>query len=306
MKFKHIFTVFALAFAFSFFTASSVYASDYSFNLSPTIIETDLDPGDTYEGSFYVTNTGEKDLELVPVAMSYDVSDYTYEVIASSSSKYSEISEWITFSTNKYSLKSGEGASVNFTINVPSNAHGGSQHTYVGLRTDSGAGNGIVKASHEMMIILDANISGNIIMSGELQSVDFTSGLLAFGGPISADVTVKNSGNITFRPSSHLTVKNLLSGKNIYDNSDNLTSVNILPESTRTYSVEWSEVPMFGVFSLTLTTDLLGTSNTSEQLIIVCPVWALVALFIIILAIIILISIKVKKSQAKNHSRFSH
>ena len=273
---------------------------DYSINLSPAHHSVELDPGATYDGSFRALNTGLNTIEFYPTIDPYQVSSGVYSGNLNIRNQYTEMADWITFDTDYYSIEPGEGVEVNYHVNVPANAHGGSQFVALGIATKSGPQNAIIEATRKITILLRADISGDIIYGGNISSQSITGFLLE--PPFSAKVSVKNTGNISSEATSILRVTNTITGQEIYNNSGEPASFEIYPETYREYDVQWADSPRLGIYNVTITTTFLSEVATESRTVFICPIWLVCAVIVLILVTIVVIIAK-KRHQSHIQSR---
>lgn len=292
----------ALVLFFSIFICSYAYADDsrYSISISPLQTDIELDPGMIDEEEFVVKNTGTEPITFTTFTGPYQVQNYTYNGDISIKNQYTEIADWITFYDTEYSINPGESATVKYVVTVPSNAHGGSQYATIGIHTDSGAGEGMIKAGHDFMVILHADVSGVITKKGSIGEQVIPGFLLT--PPIGGRVTATNSGNITLISTTTMRVSNAFTGAEIYNNSNNPTIASLLPETIRAYDVEWPDSPRLGIYNVTITTSLLDEIATESRTIIICPIWLICAIIgLIVVFIAIIIAKKRRQSRIKSH-----
>lgn len=295
--------VLVLALLFSMFFGGSSYAEGqpkYSVSLSPLQTDMELDPGTSEDGEISVKNTGTEPIVFEPFARPYQVQNYTYDSDITVKNQYTEVVDWITFYESEYTIEPGETATVRYVVSVPDNAHGGSQYAALGISTDSGEGDGMIKAGHEIAVILRADISGTIIQSGSINEQIIPGFLLT--PPMGGKITATNSGNITINATSTMRITNSLTGVEIFNNSETPTTVSLLPETIRTYDVEWPDSPRLGLYAVTITTSLLGEIATESRTVFICPIWLICAIILLVLAAIAVIIVK-KRHQSHIQSR---
>jgi len=292
-----------VAVLFSLFSFNVVRADgkmDYSVALSPTQINVELDPDMSYEGSFSVLNTGLNDIDFTTIINPYQVTNHKYDGDINVHNQYTEIIDWVTFETDHFYIKPDEEAVVKFRVDVPFNAHGGSQYAALGITTNSGPEDGMINAARNISIIFHADISGDIIKGGSILSQQIPGFLLA--PPISGDISVENTGNIATDATTIIRVTNALTGAEIYNNSKTPFVNSIYPETIRDIIVKWDDAPRLGAYNVAIATTFLEESSTESRMVFICPIWLICAIIgLIIVFIVIAVAEKRRQSRIKSH-----
>jgi len=260
--------------------------------LSPMYEKLVLNPGESYTGSFRITEPASATAPLdYKVYIQNYYRDENNNPIFEAVGNTGSISEWITINTPMNGvILPNEAQVVQYTINVPMDAPAGGQYALITVGT--AASNSIENENsisiHESLAIgytIYAEITGNTIHSGETTEVNIPSFLL--GGNISGNAIVKNTGNVHDTAKYTLQVFPLFSDEELYTDEEEPSERLVLPDRSLYFSTEWPNTPDVGIFKVRYTVEFQDKINTTERMVIKCPLWILfVILFIIFLIIL--------------------
>lgn len=300
------------------FNTSRVMADSSSFGItmSPMHQNVILDPGDSREVSFKISNPSASTESL-----NYEISvDPFYienngETVFEEVGDHNKIVDWISFDVpTKGSVAPNETKEISFTVNVPASAPAGGQYASIFLTTsgdsrssgNSTPSNGgtqldieeIKKVGH----LLYAEVTGNTIKKGEISDVNVPSFLLS--GNITASSMIKNNGNVHGQAKYTLQVYPLFSSEEIYTNEESPKTHLVMPDRTLYDELTWEETPDIGIFNVKYTVEFEGETAEVSKMVIKCPVWLLFIILFVIALIIIWVVLKVK-NRHKSTSRDS-
>ena len=277
--------------------------SAYKVAYSPIRQEKILVPGTTEDLTLTLstpsdaTEDAEYELEVRP--FSVDDNNQTH---LEAKGNYSEIVDWVEIPEDvaKGTLKPNETKHINATITVPKNAPAGGQYFTIVIKTrDTDSSTGL-RHIYEMTHVVYAEVAGETIRQGEIESLDVPSFL--FSGKITGSATVRNLGNIHSTVKHTLKVFPLFGDEEFFTNEENPQDNNIvMPETSRFSSITWDGTPSIGIFRVHYIVEFEGVKNEVEKIVIVCPIWLLV-IILAILAILIF-RIVTHKSHRKSESR---
>jgi preprotein translocase subunit SecG len=296
--FTGIFGVLLLVVGFVVATNGTVSAADESRNsitVSPAHLDIpDMKPGTKYSGEYKLWNSGQNRVNVKIYAQPMTiVDDESYTKSYEQDGKYTQISKWITFDQDKYTLDPEERVMVHFYIDVPKDVPAGGE--YAGIMNEMTAdnidGSGIVSVKRIGLNVY-SNVAGNTRKEGDVVSRN-----VAFfqpDAPLEAEVKVKNNGNVDFAVKASMEVKSIF-GKVLY--SSEPTDLKVLPDTTRTFKTEW-EGAEIGLYQVTVTPEFLDDSHASTHWVLVIPIWAIL-LAVFILVAIVLFNVTHKKGDKK-------
>ena len=180
---------------------------------------------------------------------------------------------------------------IQFYIDVPENAPAGGQYAIINVSSDNQAtaDEGInIKAEYAIAHVIYAEVAGETKRSGDITKVSVPSFL--FSGTISGTASIKNTGNVHSDASYTLQVFPFFSKEEVFSNEENPKTNTILPEATRTTTVNWPETPKIGIFHVIYSVEYEGVESKVDKYVIVCPIWLLIVLltclFVVIFSII--------------------
>lgn len=293
----------------SFFT-TPVYAqedSHYGFGVSPMTEKIILNPGDTFESSFVVTNPAKNTGNLtyaVSLSPFYATEDYniTYE----ETGNYNQIVDWITLRNSGGTIAPNETANINFVINVPSDAPAGGQYAAIIVKTATSEGENGDSSTTDVQIgqamaiahTIFAEITGTTVHDGNIGSINLPSFMIS--GNIAGSTTIENTGNTHETATYKLQIYPLFSSEEIFTNEEDPDTSVILPNRSRYHETVWSDTPAIGIFNVVYTIEFAGVTKQVSKMVIICPIWLL---FIIIFAIVALIIWLVVRAKSRKGGR---
>ncbi|MCL2280931.1 hypothetical protein FWC31_03545 [Candidatus Saccharibacteria bacterium] len=266
--------------------------------LSPVKGYEKLNPGEKFDGSFSITNTGTEVIDLHVYVKPFGIGDNcteNYEV----DSEWTQMTSWVNLEKNNYyGIKPDEVIIVRFNIDVPKNAPDGGQYVVIFTEVGkfdqmTGAAIGVTK---RLGYKFYADLGGTKNESGTVESLK--QGVWYWEPPINSIGEVRNSGNIYFT-STHQYKITSLTGKTVYEES---IDQDILPDTCRKVKVEWQQTPTFGVFWVENKINFLGQEQFNEKkLVIVIPIYVVIvfSIMIILLTWALILKIKNRKGMAK-------
>lgn len=253
-------------------------------------------PGKSYEGSFEVINKGTETATFEVIISPYSIVDETYTPDFEKPTEYTDITDWITTSIDGDTIKNGERAKIDFTINVPKDAHGGTQLASIIVRMtnekEKGESTG-VEMIQELAYLVYGNVDGDIIKTGKVLENKVPSFL--FNPPILGTSIVENTGNVYTRAQYILQVFPLFGNEEVYTNEENPEGSIIFPETKRYNEIKWEGAPRLGIFRVRQTVRIFDDETITEKLVFLCPLWFLFIVLLLIFLIIFWIASRIFK-----------
>lgn len=278
---------------------NSAFADGYGITVSPMNERIILNPGETYEGSFDISNANVNTetfrYEAVPRAFYVDDN---YDIYYDKNADLNQIVDWITIEDPTGILDVNTVKKIRYTIDVPKDAPAGGQYAAIMVQSvrmeESENAESAVNLTQTIGIahIIYAEIAGTSIHSGEIESVELPSFLL--DGDITGSALIKNTGNVHGVGKYTLQVFPVFSNEEIYTNEENPVELTILPGRSRYNDTRWENTPPVGIFNVIYTVEFEGVTQQVSKMVIKCPIWLLFIIIFVVMAIIIFIVMKVK------------
>lgn len=281
---------------------------DYRLQISPTQDNAGkIEPGETHTGSFKVQNTGNKAYRYTVSIAPFSFKNERYEQDFDSTSKYTVLTDWVTFANEGGSVEPNEQSEVKYTVKVPKDAPGGLQSAaiMVTMVNDDEMKQSGVQTVSRAAFPLYMNIGGDTEERGTIIENKIPS--LIFNPPLITSSVVENAGNIYTTATYEVKVYNVFGGKEVYSNikEDNNGDMKpdtrvIFPETERYNEVEWTNAPKLGLFRVKQTVKIFDKVSEKEKLVFICPIW-LILIFVVIIALIVykLVSSAMKRRETK-------
>lgn len=281
---------------------------DYRLQISPTQDNAGkVEPGETHTGSFKVQNTGNKAYRYTVSIAPFSFKNEQYEQDFDSTSKYTVLTDWVTFANEGGLVEPNEQSEVKYTVKVPKDAPGGLQSAaiMVTMVNDDEMKQSGVQTVSRAAFPLYMNIGGDTEERGTIIENKIPS--LIFNPPLITSSVVENAGNIYTTATYEVKVYNVFGGKEVYTNikEDNNGDMKpdtrvIFPETERYNEVEWTNAPKLGLFRVKQTVKIFDKVSEKEKLVFICPIW-LILIFVAIIALIVykLVSGVMKRRETK-------
>ncbi len=309
---------------FALIPIASVQADGFALTVAPMNQKIVVNPGETYEGSFKISNPADSseasyyELSVEPFYIN-DKDEILFEEYNGSG----EITNWITFEVpTEGKLEPNETSDVRFKIEVPDEVPAGGQYTSIVATVSneseksrsndhqnddednaSTSINEIKRIAH----LLYVEIAGHTIKKGEIEDINVPSFL--FSGSITGKSTVKNNGNVHGTAYYKMKVFPLFSSEEVFTNEEDPDERTIMPDRSLYHETPWEETPGIGIFNVVYTVEFEGTTAQVSKMVIVCPIWLLFIVLVIVFGIIIWIIMRIrargKKKSKKTEERVS-
>ncbi|MCL2094564.1 hypothetical protein FWH13_00350 [Candidatus Saccharibacteria bacterium] len=298
-----------------------------SLTLSPTHTNIVLTPGTPFSGRFTVSNRGDVayplKLRTAPFCITGSGADYTQEFAAAcdADSHRTQLMNWIDLDATTFThcnnaewtdftddgspiLSPSSCLAINYTINPPASIPDGGQFAAIILSFDASAGN--VAINQEVPFRFFARASnGQNLEQGEVIRTHIPA--LQFRTPLSARITVKNTGNVDFLIRRTLTVTNWFD-RVFYEHTEDAL---IFPDRTRDLQLEWPDSPGFGLYRVNVTTELcssidsqphecveIGTKSEATHTVVMLPLPVAITLMAGIILLATFIIWKARRNKA--------
>jgi hypothetical protein len=267
-----------------------------TFSVSPISARLQLTPGVVTDGTFKVSNPGTAELAFKVYATPYYVSNDNYDNPKfSGETNRTQVSRWISFDQTEYTLAPGASVQVNYHVTVPASVPAGGQYAAIMVEDMPATVEGGISASSRIGIYVFSSIAGTTIEMGVILGNSINGWY--YNSPIETSVSVKNDGNTDFAVATTLKIFNIFGGE-IHDSG--VKNYNILPETSRSISLNWESGTHFGLYTVQQNVKFLNYDETYTRVVLLMPVWLLLIVVVLVSVAIALIVIRIQKGISKN------
>ena len=268
--------------------------------ITPANAAMELVPGQTYTGSFQVTNPGEVDFDYTISVMPYKVygqevqgaiRKQEYEQFFDIYDSHTLITDWVSFSSTKGHLEPHTASDyIFYTITVPNEIKVCGQYAAIAATaTPKGDSqdSGVINVTSAAMIVYAAIDNCETGLAGNVRIIENNIPSFLLAAPLTTTSLVENYGNVHVDAQYTLQVYSFFTGEEIYSNEENPTTAIIMPETNRFKAQTWENTPMLGIYKVRQTIKVYDQESVEEKIVIICPLWLIVlVLFAIIMTIL--------------------
>ena len=286
-------------------------AAGFGLTLSPMNQKLIIDPGDSHDASFKISNpAASTDDTFYEISVEPFYVDEKGSVVYESYMESGKIVDWIKFNApTKGKLVPNETKEIVFTIDVPKSAPAGGQYAAIFItannkpednndQTGSSSQQGAsIKETKRFAHLVYTEITGNTIKQGEIRDLSVPSFLLS--GEVKASAKIKNTGNVHGTATCTLQVFPLFSGEEVYTNEEKPSIFTVMPEREKIVELAWDKTPSIGIFNVVFTVEFEGAKEQISKMVIKCPLWLLFLIVFAIVALIIWITLQAKNRRKK-------
>jgi len=222
-----------------------------SLGISPQILDTTANPGETLQNTFRLTNASpaEIDIETTPKNFTPRGEEGAVDLTVDDTSF--SIADWISVSPEIATIESGQTQDFVVDIAVPATAEPGSHFGSVVFQTkppENSDANALV--SQEIAPVILVKIAGDTTEAVEIEEFRTEKSLYSNEKTINFISRLENTGDVHFKPKGVITIKNMW-GSQVAELE--LDRRNVLPDSIRQITTEWQpEGFTIGRYSATL------------------------------------------------------
>ena len=242
-----------------------------SITLSPASKKYAIEANQVIQDTMLVLNDGTVPYDIIVYAAPYSVQNDTYSPDYTSIKPRSDVYKWVQFSQTKWHLEPGQSVKVPYTLRVPSNVSPGGHYGVLFAETQPSSGPETLSRKKRVGAIVYSSLKGTAVEAGKTSQI--TLGMLQFAPPLTATISVENSGNVDFVMSERMTVTDVF-GHTKYDSGD--VEHIIFPNSQRDVAVKWQDTPWAGLYKVHVNSTVLGKTTSKDGYVLVAPRWLLV------------------------------
>lgn len=297
------------------FAEEETPVSKSALEITPSGARLKLAPGGILEGkadhcpsgedgcSINVKNIGSAAIHfrvyMSPYAVSGENNDLSFSEEAATA--HTQLSRWITVKNPEgeyvkeaiYSAEPNQSINIPFRVEVPQDIPGGSQYAVIWAQILNDGEGGGIETVGQIGAVITGRSTENSVETAEISEFDFQK--FSFGGPLTAQATVKNTGNVDFAAKYYYTARTLF-GKELYKQEDFIAAY---ADTTYHINVEWEETPFLGIFQVEWKVVAADSEQIQTAVVVIMPVIVIVVVVLLLTVVIIWIIIIIRKSKER-------
>lgn len=251
--------------------AAPVYAAGTeSITLSPVSQHYDFDAGSEKIDSLKIINNGDTAYDFIVYARPYTIvnSDYLNPNYGDEANKKAnaDVYKWVEFDKDKYHIEPGQTIEVQYRLKVPDNAAPGGHYGVLFAETQTEPGQ-MIGRNKRVGSVLYATVKGEYTTGAEISKP--SAGFFQINPPMTANVSVKNTGNASFITETNFRVLDIFGGEKFVREVE----YDVLPDTTRAIDLVWDKSPSFGLFKVKVAASALDKTASTESYVFMAPFW---------------------------------
>ncbi len=301
---KKLFFIIATFFAFGMFGAGNAYA----LKVDPAMVSVSLNPGESRTVSVTLMNDEKTPVTIQPRMFAATAGSNEKGFPAyTPATREDTLAQWITIGDSRdIIVKADEEKKVDLMISLPQDAAPGGHYAAIGwgVLSDSVTG-GQVSIRGQIMTNIALDIPGAVFEKGDIENFSTKDKRTTYDRlPIDFSIRISNAGNRHFKPTGNVLIADMF-GRAVatLPVNDGIGGGNVLPQSTREFTVTWKEGFAFGKYSATanLALGTAGSVSTTSGLWVLpatlLALWGFGALIIIVMIVLAVRSMMKKKKK---------
>lgn len=254
---------------------SAVELPDISVTLSPSTTKLSLQPGEKYEGTLSIINSGKNGYDFKVYTAPYSMNVETYDKPDFLTKKpRSDLYSWLNLSRDHFHLESAQTITMPYTLTVPKSASPGGHYGVVFIEVlptqneqDATLPGNRINRKKRLGTIFYTTVQGAVVKKGNIGTSIIP--WWQYAPPLAAERRVRNTGNTDFDITYMMTVKDVFGNKKFQS-----TKVfPILPDTSRLVRLEWSDSIWYGLYHVETKTEFLGRTYLASQYVLLLPMW---------------------------------
>jgi hypothetical protein len=243
MKRRGVLLAVVLAVAVMIFGGHTQAQNNGELNLtsSPLPVALKAKPGESIGTDLRIRNSGTKAEKLKVGLMKFSAASEDGKPQLEERGAGDDYFDWVTFSETEFTAEPNEWKTIKMTIRLPQSAAFGYYYaaTFTRAEQEQASGNlqSAIRGGSATLVLLEADVKG---AKRELSIESFSVGKRTYEFlPAKFNIKLRNKGNVHAVPSGNVFIKQ--GSKQIATIGVNSADGNILPNSNRIFSPEWSD-----------------------------------------------------------------
>ncbi len=293
----------------------------HAITVIPPSIELGGERGETIKASVTLFNESTSVITVDTSTLKVTSMNEQGEPIFAEQTTAADLATWIKVDKGPYTILPLKRMDVPIEIAIPSNADPGGHYASIVFTEkpqETDAGGSQVTVLNAVTSNLLLRVAGDIRESGSVKSFVTSDGKTNYSHlPISFVTMISNDGNVHFKPTGKVTVRNMLGGTTTVIPFNETNGI-VLPHSQRKVDVTWEKEPasgtgFFGSFSnewknfalgpytveLALTYGQLNDKTLSETVRVFVFPWRVLLLSVIVIVLVIWLIVMVVRQYNK-------
>lgn len=212
-----------------------------SISVSPQSLDIAINPGESVSNVFRLTNGSDNALTIQTTPRNFLPRGNEGAIELRDEETPYSLASWIGVAPDgNVEIGSGETVDFNVTISAPANAEPGGHFGSVVFQTIPSEQEGTAAlVSQEIAPVILVKIPGEVDESGSIAEFSSKKKIWTNQSEIEFDILFENTGNIHYRPSGQMIIRNIL-GREV-DRVD-IAGNNVIPNAERLLDATWSDV----------------------------------------------------------------
>lgn len=281
---------------FSTTVAATTNAVDIQ--ISPAKQKVELAAGRSYTGKFLLQNLGKTAFNYRLKATPFQAINEQYDIDYATPTARTQIARWISFQEESVRLQPGQAKTITYKITAPKDAPAGGQYAAImASALDKSQGSALVQITNQVGLVVYARIAGETKEEGKIILNNVSTVYLS--EPFILSSTVENKGNVELDAKLEATITDFFSNRVVYDNNKTPAIATILPDTKRYNTITWEAAPKLGLFKVRQKISLLKESSVVEKIVLVCPIWLVIAVGFLVLFAVFWLLLRLTKRRSR-------
>lgn len=282
------------------FVGPQLYAQEEreGIGISPTTLTLSGDPGQQLTGQVTVLNAGTQPLRYQVYPSDFQIRNEAYEKDFEPSPDIASVADWFTLPEGFEELAPDAQATINYTIDIPSDAVSRGYYGVIFAETtpEDPDSSGVARRKRVGALIY-LSVNGGLVQDGKVAS--FATDKWYRQSPVTAQLRLQNDGNVHFEAKGEVRLKNIL-GRTV---STAAVDGTIIPATTRNFGLELPYSRAFGLYKVEGEVNFLDKTTTlgSRWVLITSPVWLAILLGVLAVWIVSIVLRVKSRGKRKKH-----